>query len=271
MELQAWRAVSASVRGTSHGKTGAPCQDSHRLRILSDVGPIVVMIASDGAGSASRSDEGSERACQELLDNIRLYFVEGGDLRDVTRELASTWVENAAEAVQQAAAEEGLEVREFACTLLAAVVSDEHSIFLQVGDGAIVFWGRGEDDWCIASWPHHGEYLNTTHFLTEQKNREAFEFINTTLPVYEIAVFTDGIEGLVLHYATQTVHSPFFDSIFPAIRASEMPGFNENLSQQLANYLSSPVITARADDDITLLLASRLKRPPSKALVPLDP
>lgn len=271
MELQEWRAVATSVTGASHGKTGAPCQDSHRLEILTGLGPVVVLIASDGAGSASRSDEGSERACQELLDNIRLYLEEGGALNAVTRELALSWIENAAEAVQQTANKEGLALREFACTLLAAVVSNEHALFLQVGDGAIVFWARGEDDWCIASWPQHGEYLNTTRFLTEPASREAFEFTLTALPVYEVAVFTDGIEGLVLHYATQTVHSPFFDGMFPAVRASGTPGLNEALSRQLASYLSSPAITERADDDITLLMASRVKVPPSKALVPVDP
>ena len=49
MELQAWRAVGASVVGTSHIKTGAPCQDSHHLEIVG-AEPIVVMVASDGAG-----------------------------------------------------------------------------------------------------------------------------------------------------------------------------------------------------------------------------
>jgi hypothetical protein len=188
----------------------------------------------------------------------------------VTREVASIWIENAAEAIQQTADKEGLALREFACTLLAAVVSNEHALFLQVGDGAIVFWARGEDDWCIASWPQHGEYLNTTRFLTEPASRGAFEFTLTAVPVYEVAVFTDGIERLALHYATQTVHSPFFDSMFPAVRASETPGLNEALSQQLASYLSSPTITERADDDITLLMASRVKAPSSKALIPVD-
>ena len=270
MELQAWRAVAASVLGASHGKSGAPCQDSHRLEILNVDGPVVVLIASDGAGSASRSEEGSARACQELLDNIRLYLEEGGAVKDVTRELAARWIDNSAEAVQQAADQEGLPSREFACTLVAAVVSDEHAVFLQIGDGAIVFWARGEDDWCIASWPQHGEYLNTTRFLTEPASREAFEFTLAAVPVYEIAVFTDGIEGLVLHYASQTVHSPFFDGMFPAVRSSETPGLSVSLSQQLSSFLSSPAISERTDDDVTLLMASRMKIPPSKALVPIS-
>lgn len=269
MKLQEWRAVAASVTGTSHHKSKAPCQDSHRLDILTADGPVVVLIASDGAGSASRSELGSSRACLELFDNIRLYLEEGGKVGDVSRELAFSWVENAAEAVQQVANREAMPIREFACTLLAAVIAEEHAVFLQIGDGAIVFWGRGDDDWCISSWPQHGEYLNTTRFLTEPESRQAFEFTSAAVPVLEVAVFTDGIEALVLHYATQTVHSPFFDGMFPAIRALDQPGFNALLSEQLAGYLASPAITERSDDDISLLMASRIRFPPSKALIPI--
>lgn len=269
MELQEWRAVAASVTGTSHNKTKKPCQDSCLLEVLTEHG-VVVLIASDGAGSASRSEQGSARACQELFDNVRLYLEEGGKLESVTRELASKWIENAAEAVQQSADQEGMPLREFACTLLAAMVSDNHAVFMQIGDGAIVFWGRGYGDWSIASWPQHGEYLNTTSFLTEPASRRAFEFISEHAPIYEIAVFTDGIESLVLHYATQSVHSPFFDGIFPAVRVLEQPGLSTSLSDQLASYLASPPITERSDDDITLLMASRMKVPPSKALVIID-
>ena len=270
MELQPWRAIAASVTGTSHHKADKPCQDSHRLEILTQAGPLAILIASDGAGSASRSEEGSTRACQELLDNIRLYVDEGGRLSDVTRELAAGWIENAAEAVQLIADQEKTPIREFACTLLAAVVADDHALFLQIGDGAIVFWAHGEDDWCIASWPQHGEYLNTTRFLTEPESRRVFEFTSTAQPIYEVAVFTDGIESLVLHYASQTVHSPFFEAMFPIVRECETSGFNPVLSDQLERYLASPAVTERSDDDITLLMATRLKVPPSRALVPIE-
>jgi hypothetical protein len=269
MELQAWRAVGASVVGTSHVKTGAPCQDSHRLEIVDGAEPIVVMVASDGAGSASRSEYGSAIACQELTDNIRLFLEDGGHLADITRELATGWLENAAVALSEEAAATGVSVREYACTLLVAIVSENHAVFMQVGDGAIVFWGRGEDDWCLMAWPQHGEYINTTCFLTDSVARANFEFCSTKQPVDEIAVFTDGIEALVLHYATQSVHSPFFDGVFPAVRALVEPGFSAEMSSKLAAYLGSNAISDRTDDDKTLLLASRVKRPASRALVPL--
>lgn len=267
MELQEWRAVAASVTGASHAKSQRPCQDSCRLEILSQGDPVVVLIVSDGAGSASRSEEGSARACQEFLENVRHFVDEGGKVKDVRRETAMRWVENAARAVAQAAHSEGRPLREFACTLLAAVVTDTHALFVQIGDGAIVFWAHGQDDWCFASWPQHGEYINTTRFLTESSSRDAFEFTLAALPVYEVAVFTDGIEALVLNYATKSVHSPFFDSMFPPVRIAEQGGLNMGLSEELACYLGSPEITERSDDDITLLMATRIKVHPGTAQI----
>jgi hypothetical protein len=78
-------------------------------------------------------------------------------------------------------------------------------------------------------------------------------------PVHELAVFTDGIEPLVLQYSTNTVHSPWFNQMLPPVRGLAQPGFDEALSKKLAMYLSSEAVCARTDDDKTLLLASRIK------------
>ena len=53
-----WQATAASVRGTSHEKTGQPCQDAHRWEILP--GAILVAAVADGAGSASLGDMGAQ-------------------------------------------------------------------------------------------------------------------------------------------------------------------------------------------------------------------
>jgi hypothetical protein len=188
---------------------------------------------------------------------------------DVTREVALGWLENAAARIAFAAEQEGLPPREFACTLLAAIVSETHTAFLQVGDGAIVIRPRG-DNWCHVFWPQHGEYINTTVFITDATALASFEFCANSDVIDEVAAFTDGIEALVLHYATRTVHDPFFDGMFPAVRALPRAGYDEALSEKLGQYLGSPTICCRTDDDKTLLLASRLKLPPSRALVVLE-
>ena len=73
----------------------------------------------------------------------------------------------------------------------------------------------------------------------------------------EIALLSDGIEPLVLHYASRTVHGPFFDCMFGPVRRSQAIGEDLALSQDLEGYLSSPAILERTDDDKTLVLAMR--------------
>ena len=57
MDRPTWRALGASVRGTSHEKTGQPCQDAHCLELLPD-GSLVAAVA-DGAGSAALGEVGA--------------------------------------------------------------------------------------------------------------------------------------------------------------------------------------------------------------------
>ena len=56
-----WRVAHTTVIGTSHEKTGLPCQDAGCCRIVSDPEDrqVLLAVACDGAGSASRSLDGA--------------------------------------------------------------------------------------------------------------------------------------------------------------------------------------------------------------------
>ena len=55
--MSGWRTAHASVIGTSHTATGAPCQDAGDCEVLAaaDGSEILVAAVADGAGSAKRS------------------------------------------------------------------------------------------------------------------------------------------------------------------------------------------------------------------------
>src|SRR5215207_4421812 len=136
-----WKHISASVVGTSHSRTGATCQDSNGCRVFTagDGAQVLVAVASDGAGSASRSEEGSSLACSLFLSEMQALFNEGGgDVRQVNREFLEGWLISLKREIDLRAEHEGLTARDFACTFLAAVVSEDCAIFAQIGDGAIV-------------------------------------------------------------------------------------------------------------------------------------
>jgi len=251
-----WRIALASAIGTSHIAAGLPCQDSAAQELLETPdGPVLVVVVSDGAGSAAYADAGSAFAVGSFIDKVRAYFADGGAIRSLDRATASGWVEEMVRALEETARASSHAVRDYACTFLGAIVGDEVAAFVQIGDGAIVV-ADGDDGWSWVFWPQHGEFANTTNFIVSADAADVMEFAVTSGRINEIALFSDGIENLVLHQASRTVHGAFFDAMFPAVRKAR-PGVDDQLSASLEKYLLSPGICDRTDDDKSLILASR--------------
>ncbi len=249
----------ASAVGTSHLASGLPCQDSHyHLASIDALGrPVTILVASDGAGSASEAAVGSTLACQTFAKLVADYISAGGLVDNISRDLASRWLAGVVYRLSLKAWDEGKDVRDYACTLLAVICGEPATVFLQIGDGAIVISDGWTTAWRYIFWPQHGEFANTTNFITSEDALEMLEFQKTGEPVAELALFTDGLENLVLHKANRTVHAPFFDTMFPAIRGSHATGEDAELSRALAQYLSTSKINERTNDDKTLILATR--------------
>jgi len=72
-----------------------------------------------------------------------------------------------------------------------------------------------------------------------------------------LATFTDGLERLALDFVNSRPHVPFFDGVCRPLREGATAGHESGLSTQLKEYLNSPAINARTDDDKTLVLAVR--------------
>ena len=147
--------------------------------------------------------------------------------------------------------------RDYACTILVAIVGADCAAFMQVGDGAIVVSRRTEpDQYAWVFWPQEGEYANMTQFATEPGADELLEYELVEGSVDELALFTDGLQRLALHYQSLTAHAPFFRPVFAAVRLAP-EGHAEGLSAALADYLRSRPVEQRTDDDKTLILATR--------------
>lgn len=89
------------------------------------------------------------------------------------------------------------------------------------------------------------------------------EFARPARRIESFSCFSDGIENLVLHYATKTVHDPFFNAMIEPVRASTATGLDALLSESLVRYLSAERVCDRTDDDKSLVLATRSTFPPS--------
>ena len=158
-----WRTIAASVAGVSHGTAGQPCADACAARLVG--GGLLVAIAADGAGTAERAAQGARLACTTVLE-LAEERAGGPGLAGFDHDEGVRWVEVVRGRLDEAAASAQVDRREFSCTLLVALVDPRRAVFLQIGDGAIVY-GRADGRYLPAFWPQTGEYANTTWFVTD--------------------------------------------------------------------------------------------------------
>ncbi len=255
-----WRYAYASVIGTSHTKSGLPCQDFCACQeITAPSGQtVLVAVVSDGAGSADRSQVGSRLACELFVGEITSLLEVHGSVEDVTKEFCEKWLTRFQHEIGVRAEAEELLPRAFACTFLAAVIGADCAAFCQIGDGAIVIQPQdGTGEYCWQFWPEKGEYENQTYFTTDASAAEHLQHDMSAKQINEVAIFSDGLQRLALHMESQTAYTPFFRPMFaPLYKAAD--GHSSELSSALGQFLSSKRVQDQTDDDSSLVLATRL-------------
>jgi hypothetical protein len=260
-----WRYAAASVAGASHVRSTTECQDACAVEVFeTKEGPALVLAVSDGAGSARAAAIGSRATVAGVLERAGAWFAAERTVAEITDALIRNWVEGIREEIGELACETQTEMRDYAATLLLAVLGQTHSAFAQLGDGALVAL-TAEQEWSWVFWPMHGEYCNTTYFIVDETAIKMLQVECQARAILEIAVFSDGLEPLVLDFKERTAFYPFFTRVFRPLRASTVDGVDVPLSRQLTEYLRSTSITARTDDDLTLVLATRVELPPSRS------
>jgi protein phosphatase 2C-like protein len=249
-----WRFAAARATGSSHLKTDLPCQDYFACSVTPD-GTFVAALA-DGAGSAPMAERGAKIAVTAAVSYLARSLEETGtDFESLLREAASA----ARYAVIGEADRQGSEARSYASTLLAVVLTSEGGGALQIGDGVIVVSDDG-DGWSWMFWPQRGEYANTTYFLTDEKAVDRVEIDVFRGAIKDVALMSDGLESLALHYASKTVHAPFFKGMFQPLVMADGSAEIGRLSVFLEKFLVSDQVRSRTDDDVSLILATRRDR-----------
>lgn len=243
-----WRVAGASVRGTGHVKACLPCQDAHDVRVSlgPDGVPLLIAVASDGAGSARHAEDASRAACE--FATARAEHLVWHDGLTLDRLSPAGLIADVRAHLEQLAASRDWAVRDLYCTFLMALILPDAALFMQVGDGAIVF---GSCDMDMAFWPQGGEYANETHFVVSASNDQVHaRFVPG--PVTSVALLTDGLQMVALNMQQREPHRPFFDAFFQALQ--QMPE-RAAFEAALARTLEDDRINARTDDDKTLVVA----------------
>ena len=107
--------IGVSLCGSSHVKSGQPCQDYHAFVRLP--GGALIAALADGAGSAEWSQVGAEVAVRMALETLRWHLEKDAMLEagaEGWRSLLGAAMQGALSAVQQEAVRRGVAERELA-------------------------------------------------------------------------------------------------------------------------------------------------------------
>ena len=108
----------------------------------------------------------------------------------------------------------------------------------------------------VVFWPQSGEYANTTNFLTDDDFQRNLLCQVVNGRVHEVAMFSDGLERMILNFAERTVHNPFLSPLYEKLREV---ADSIQLIDPPKTFLGSEQVNERTDDDKSLVLAARIE------------
>lgn len=250
-----WQAAGISVQGISHLKNRVPCQDAHIWRKVS--GEAIVLAVADGAGSAPLSQVGAARAAVAAVDWVDELLKEAWPANKAEwRQLLAASLQTAHESVRASAERRKVPARELATTLIVAVATPGLAAAIQVGDGACVVVSDTGEVIALTA-PHHSEFVNETIFFTSPDYLDVAQFGLCARRISGIAALSDGLQLLALKMPEAEPHAAFFR---PLLRLVADAPNTQAAEDALRAFLRSERITQRADDDLTLVLATLNER-----------
>jgi serine/threonine protein phosphatase PrpC len=208
-------------------------------------GSNLIAAVADGAGSAKHADKGAAIVVQS-------FFELGPDLF-ASDEAAEPLLKLIKDRIEQSASETQARPEEFSSTLVGAIVGPESAVFVQVGDGAAVV--SSESAHKLAIEPESFEFVNSTRFATSADASLHLRLQRIDGPVEAIALFSDGLQPLLLDSQNQP-HAPFFDAAFRNLVGRETHDLRA--SEWIAKTLTSDPVTRRTDDDTSLVIARKV-------------
>ena len=242
-----WRAVGASIVGTSHQSGGIPCQDAHFWRV--STGDVLVAAVADGSGSAELSEVGAAVATKSAVEAFCANGKISGDDNAIRSSLSDA-LKAAQKAVETEASVRKIELRHLATTLILVVATSEMVGAAQVGDGIAVVQDNNGNILGITT-PESGEHVNETTFLNAHRNLKRAQVRVWRGTPTHVAILSDGLQRLALKMPSGVPHSPFFAPLFKFV--SNTPE-SAQAQEQLNQFLGSPRITDNTTDDLTLVL-----------------
>ena len=256
-----WRIAHASAIGLAHINQNTECQDRFACRTVKTAseGEVLIAVVADGAGSTTDGQTGAEVACEIFAEEIADFLnTKNASLKSLNADFGRRWIGYFQSKIGATAKENKKELRDYASTLVGAVIGENSAAFYQIGDGGIVFSASGaSNSYRFAIAPQESEYVNVTDFITDETAAERLRFELVEEAVEDLILFSDGIYAVAVDYQNNRPHEPFLMPMIAPLRSGN--GALNGLNEKLEKFLASEKMNEKTDDDKTIILASRRK------------
>lgn len=267
MNTRNWRIAQASVVGLAHINLNAECQDRVSSRIINTAadGEVLIAVMADGAGSSERGFQGAEFACKLFIEEVSSFLdFTNASVKSLTEDFGERWISYFQQRIAEMAQVDGKALRDYASTLVAAVIGETSAVFYQIGDGGIVISNSGlPESYRFAVAPADSEYVNMTDFITDKAATERLRYSLIDERIEDLILFSDGIFPVAVDYQINQPHEPFLMPMIAPLRklnSSNGNGAGGDLNEKLEKFLASPKLNEKTDDDKTIILASRAQQ-----------
>lgn len=251
-----WRTCGSSFLGVTHVACGLPCQDSNKHKsVHTRFGDYLILVVSDGCGTAKHSDIGSNIVTSEVTNCIGSCLQRSTIIPSLS-DLIVHSLGHANQCLAKAAIRLAISANDLAATCICLVVGPDRYAAAQIGDGIIV--GLSNSVTGCLFWPSQ-EYANVTHSLTGRDWRENTQILDSsftsTIPDSWFLA-TDGIQAIACDYEKKVPVAGFVSVLLDKFkRLSHLP--EQDMQLALDTFLQSERVNSTVSDDKTVLLAFR--------------
>jgi len=241
--------VGASVIGSSHLKSGQPCEDAFSY---TQNGNMFAIAVSDGVGNTKFGGIGSNECVISIIDKVNQYFESHkfSEKKFSSKCFIVKLVRVGRNSLQLLANNNGCSINEYACTLILVIGTKESINVAHIGDGGVVAKRNGIHLELISA-PNATEYANTVYPITMKGWEKKIQYSFNVKNVNCISAFTDGCQSMTLkkknnkYSVFSNFYNPFFE-YFEKLTVLEkgIRDLTELLKLKLSNY---------SDDDKTFV------------------
>src|SRR6188508_2099075 len=133
MNSETWRIAYASAIGLAHINQNTECQDRFACKTVKTAeGEVLIAVVADGAGSTTDGQIGAEVACEVFAEEIADFLnSKDASVKSLTADFGRRWISYFQQKIGETAQQNKKELRDYASTLVGAVIGAECAAFYQ--------------------------------------------------------------------------------------------------------------------------------------------